>query len=109
LLQSEAEAAVNAVNCVGVMGRGIALLFKNNYPDNFKAYAEACKRGGIVPGKMFVYENSRLINPKYIINFPTKRHWRDSTRIEDVELGLSDCSAVDFLLKIFLPKKRENY
>ncbi len=90
LLAEDAEAIVNTVNCVGVMGRGIALQFKKSYPDNFNAYAEACKQKEVVPGKMFVFEMSSLTNPRYIINFPTKRHWRGKSSLEDVESGLED-------------------
>jgi O-acetyl-ADP-ribose deacetylase (regulator of RNase III) len=90
LFASNAEAIVNTVNCVGVMGRGIALQFKNQYPENFKAYEAACKHGEVVPGKIFVFERNCLIGPKYIINFPTKRHWRGASRMEDIEIGLAD-------------------
>lgn len=88
LLQADVEALVNTVNCVGVMGRGVALQFKNSYPENFKAYAAACAREHVNPGQMFVFETGYLTNPKYIINFPTKRHWRGKSRIEDIESGL---------------------
>jgi O-acetyl-ADP-ribose deacetylase (regulator of RNase III) len=88
ILNTDAEALVNTVNCVGVMGRGIALQFKNTFPKNFEAYAAACKREEVQPGRMFVYETGFLANPKYIINFPTKRHWRGKSRIEDIEAGL---------------------
>jgi O-acetyl-ADP-ribose deacetylase (regulator of RNase III) len=88
ILKSEAEAFVNTVNCVGVMGRGIALQFKNAFPENFKAYAAACKRDEVRPGRMFVFETGHLTPPRYIINFPTKRHWRGKSRIEDIEAGL---------------------
>lgn len=88
ILQTDAEALVNTVNCVGVMGRGIALQFKNTFPANFDAYAEACKRDEVQPGRMFVYETGFMQTPKYIINFPTKRHWRGKSRIEDIEAGL---------------------
>ena len=88
IFEEDVEALVNSVNCVGVMGRGIALQFKNVYPDNFKAYAEACKRDEVRPGRMFVYELGEMTNPRYIINFPTKRHWRGKSRIEDIEAGL---------------------
>ena len=88
ILKEEVEALVNTVNCVGFMGRGIALQFKNAFPENFKAYAAACKRHEVQPGRMFVYETGRLTNPKYIINFPTKRHWRGKSRIEDIDAGL---------------------
>ena len=88
VLSEEAEALVNTVNCVGVMGRGVALQFKKAFPDNFKAYAKACKAGEVRPGRMFVFETKRLDNPRYIINFPTKRHWRGKSRIADIESGL---------------------
>lgn len=88
ILGSDTEAVVNTVNCVGVMGRGIALQFKNAYPDNFKAYEAACKRSEVQPGRMFVFETGRLGRPQWIINFPTKRHWRGKSRIEDIESGL---------------------
>ena len=88
ILREEAEAIVNTVNCVGVMGRGIALQFKRAYPENFKAYAAACKREDVKPGQMFVFETGQLANPRYIINFPTKRHWRGKSRMEDIDAGL---------------------
>lgn len=89
ILHSDAEALVNTVNCVGVMGRGIALQFKKAFPANFKEYKAACDQGLVVPGEMFITERKSLNNPHYIINFPTKRHWRGKSRIEDIELGLS--------------------
>ena len=89
ILRSEAEALVNTVNCVGVMGRGIALQFKNAYPDNFKAYAAACRRGEVQPGRMFLFETGQLTLPHYIVNFPTKRHWRGKSRMEDIVAGLT--------------------
>jgi O-acetyl-ADP-ribose deacetylase (regulator of RNase III) len=88
IFNEDAEALVNSVNCVGVMGRGIALQFKNTFPDNFKAYADACQRKEVHPGRMFVFETGQLTNPRYIINFPTKRHWRGKSRMEDIESGL---------------------
>ena len=88
ILKCEAEALVNTVNCVGVMGRGIALQFKSAYPQNFKAYAAACQSGEVQPGRMFTHETGQLTPPRYIINFPTKRHWRGKSRIEDIEAGL---------------------
>ncbi len=90
LLAEDAEAIVNTVNCVGVMGRGIALQFKKAWPENFKAYAAACKQQEVKPGKMFVYDLGGLTNPRYIINFPTKRHWRGKSRMEDIDAGLDD-------------------
>ncbi len=88
IVAEDAEALVNTVNCVGIMGRGIALQFKESFPENFKVYAAACKRGEVQPGRMFVYQTGQLTNPRYIINFPTKRHWRGKSRIEDIEAGL---------------------
>lgn len=88
ILNADAEALVNTVNCVGVMGRGVALLFKKAFPENFKAYSAACARGEVQPGRMFVFETGCRANPKYVINFPTKRHWREASRMEDVDTGL---------------------
>lgn len=88
LFADDAEALVNTVNCVGIMGRGVALQFKNAFPENFKAYEAACRRGDVQPGRMFVFETGQLTNPRYIINFPTKRHWRGKSRMEDIESGL---------------------
>lgn len=90
ILQCEANALVNTVNCVGVMGRGIALQFKNVYPENFKAYEAACKHEAVQPGRMFVFETGQLTLPRFIINFPAKRHWRGKSRIEDIDAGLVD-------------------
>ncbi len=90
ILTEDVTALVNTVNTVGVMGRGVALQFKKAYPENFKAYAAACKDKMVQPGRMFVFETRRFNNPKYIINFPTKRHWRNSSRLDDIEAGLID-------------------
>lgn len=88
ILEAEAEALVNTVNCVGVMGRGIALQFKSAFPANFKAYAAACNRAEVQPGRMFAFDTGELTWPRYIINFPTKRHWRGKSRVEDIQAGL---------------------
>lgn len=88
LFADDAEALVNTVNCVGIMGRGVALQFKNAFPENFKAYEAACNRGAVQPGRMFVFETGQLTSPRYIVNFPTKRHWRGKSRMEDIEAGL---------------------
>ena len=90
ILAEDAEALVNTVNCVGVMGRGVALQFKKAFPENFRAYAEACRRGEVKLGAMFVFQTGTLTHPRTIINFPTKRHWRGNSRIEVVEAGLED-------------------
>jgi O-acetyl-ADP-ribose deacetylase (regulator of RNase III) len=88
ILEANAEALVNTVNCKGFMGKGIARQFKKAYPDNFNAYRKACEAGDVQPGRMLIYETGWLHNPKYIINFPTKRHWRGRSRYEDIESGL---------------------
>jgi O-acetyl-ADP-ribose deacetylase (regulator of RNase III) len=88
ILHEDAEALVNTVNCVGIMGRGIALQFKNAFPENFRSYVAACERNEVQPGQLLVFKTGRLTNPKYIINFPTKRHWRGKSRIEDIDAGL---------------------
>ena len=84
----EVDAIVNAVNCVGVMGKGIALQFKCRWPTNFIEYASACKAGAVRPGKMLVHHLDGFLLPRYIVNFPTKAHWREPSRIEFVRDGL---------------------
>ena len=88
LLRADADAIVNTVNCVGFMGRGIAAQFKRAYPENFRVYEAACKRGEVQPGRMLVYELAGSASPRFIINFPTKRHWKANSRIDDIEAGL---------------------
>ena len=90
ILEAQAEALVNTVNTVGVMGKGVALQFKRAFPDNYKAYAKACKRDEVEVGKVFVFDRNTLENPRYIINFPTKRHWRGRSKIEYIQTGLED-------------------
>ncbi len=92
LLEIDVDALVNTVNCVGYMGKGIALQFKKAFPENFKAYSKACRAKQVKLGEMFVFKNKSLLNPKYIINFPTKRHWREKSKIEDIEAGLTALS-----------------
>ncbi|HCO95175.1 MAG TPA: Appr-1-p processing protein [Phycisphaerales bacterium] len=88
ILKADAEALVNTVNCVGVMGRGIALQFRKAFPENFKAYKSACDKKKFHPGMMLVCDMNRFENPKYVVNFPTKRHWKGKSKIEDIESGL---------------------
>ncbi|WAH54041.1 macro domain-containing protein [Pseudescherichia vulneris] len=90
LLDAPVEALVNTVNTVGVMGKGIALMFKERFPENMKAYALACKQQQVMTGKMFITEISELIGPRWIVNFPTKQHWRADSRMEWIEEGLQD-------------------
>lgn len=88
ILRAQAQALVNTVNCVGVMGRGIALQFRKAFPKNFKAYKALCDRKALQPGEVFVFDLNRLENPRYVINFPTKKHWRGKSRLEYIESGL---------------------
>ena len=90
LLKERPEAIVNTVNCVGVMGKGIALQFKQRWPQNFKAYEAACKHKEVKPGKMFIYDLGEWEKPRFIINFPTKVHWRGDSKIEYIKSGLRD-------------------
>jgi len=90
ILDAKVEALVNTVNTAGVMGKGLALQFKKAFPENWRAYEAACKRGELEVGKMFVFEAGGIVLPRYIINFPTKRHWRGPSKLEYVELGLRD-------------------
>src|SRR6185295_17892387 len=94
LLDAKVEAVVNTVNTVGVMGKGIALMFKEKFPDNYKAYAAACKRGDIQVGRMFVTESLELSGPRWVINFPTKKHWRNPSKLEWIIDGLNDLRKV---------------
>jgi O-acetyl-ADP-ribose deacetylase (regulator of RNase III) len=94
LLDSKAEALVNTVNTVGVMGKGIALQFKRAFPANFKAYESAVRMGEVALGRVFVFQTGSYESPKYILNFPTKKHWRSRSRIEDIKDGLADLRRV---------------
>ena len=89
LLEADVDALVNAVNTEGVMGKGIALQFKKKFPEMFEAYRRACKSGQVQPGRMHVFERNEPSSPRFIINFPTKRHWRAPSRIDDIETGLA--------------------
>lgn len=88
LLRADVEALVNTVNTVGVMGKGIALQFKQAFPDNYSAYEAACKRGEVQLGKMFVFHRNTFSNPRVIVNFPTKKHWREKSKLKEIESGL---------------------
>jgi len=90
LLDSGAEALVNTVNTVGVMGKGIALMFKERFPLNFELYAKACKQQQVSTGTMFITETGELSGPKWVVNFPTKQHWRANSRVEWISEGLAD-------------------
>jgi O-acetyl-ADP-ribose deacetylase (regulator of RNase III) len=90
LLKSEAEALVNPVNCAGVMGKGLALQFKKAFPDCFPHYREACAAGRLIPGSVLVFERDAAAGPRYIISFPTKRHWKEKSREEYIARGLEN-------------------
>jgi O-acetyl-ADP-ribose deacetylase (regulator of RNase III) len=94
LLEADAEALVNTVNTAGVMGKGIALMFKERFPENFKAYESACKLKQVELGRMFVTELLELGRPHWIINFPTKGNWRFPSRLEWIKSGLQDLRRV---------------
>ena len=88
IFDADVEALVNPVNCVGVMGAGLAKQFKSRYPGNYKRYKEACRAGRVIPQEMFI-SPINMANPKYIINFPTKRHWKDKSQRLDIKHGLA--------------------
>lgn len=90
LLDAPVDALVNTVNTVGVMGKGIALMFKERFPENMREYALACKENRVATGKMFATETNELLGPRWIINFPTKQHWRAKSKMEWVTDGLDD-------------------
>ena len=91
--QDDIDAIVNTVNCVGVMGKGIALQFRNKWPENNRAYEAACKAKEVRLGRMFVFDSGGLVKPNYIINFPTKDHWRGKSSLESIREGLRDLVA----------------
>lgn len=89
MMTADVEALVNPVNCVGVMGKGLAFAFKKRSPAAFTAYAKACKNGEVVPGRIFVFEAGERV----ILHFPTKRHFRDESTLEDIDAGLAALAA----------------
>jgi O-acetyl-ADP-ribose deacetylase (regulator of RNase III) len=88
LLDADVDALVNAVNCVGVMGKGLALQFRKAYPRVFDAYKRACTAGEVAPGKVLTVPTGQPSGPAYVIHFPTKRHWRGASRLDDIDAGL---------------------
>ncbi|GAA4913719.1 O-acetyl-ADP-ribose deacetylase (regulator of RNase III) [Stackebrandtia albiflava] len=92
LLKDDADVLVNPVNVVGVMGRGLAAQFKRAYPENFAAYRRACERGELRVGTVLAVP---IPHARWVVNLPTKRHWRAASRLEDVAAGLD--GLVDFL------------
>ncbi len=101
LLSAPVDALVNAVNTVGVMGKGIALQFRKKFPEMFRAYEMACRSGLVRVGTMHVFDRGiSASGARWIVNFPTKRHWREPSRIEDIDAGLVDLIAVVRRLEI---------
>jgi len=100
IFNENTEAIVNTVNCIGVMGKGLALEFKKRFPENFKQYVAACNRSMLRPGRMFTHNSFSTEGHRYIINFPTKKHWRDPSRIEYIDWGLRDLVDVISVLNI---------
>jgi len=94
LLEAPADALVNTVNTVGIMGKGLALQFKQAYPGNFRAYQSACRRGEVRLGRMFTYETGQLDGPRFVINFPTKAHWRSRSKLSEIKAGLASLREV---------------
>lgn len=88
LLEADVEALVNAVNTVGVMGKGIALQFKHAFPEVFNAYEKACRAQEVKTGKMYIVPTNSMFNPKFVINFPTKKHWKEKSKMEYIDAGL---------------------
>lgn len=93
LFQADVEALINTVNTVGVMGKGIALQFSRSYPEIVKPYELACKSGELTIGQVQTIPLSVFNGPKYIINFPTKKHWKDVSKLEYVDQGLASLVA----------------
>lgn len=89
IFQSPAQVLTNTVNCVGVMGKGVALEFKNRYEGLFDSYKALCDKNAVIPGKPYLWENDQV----QILNFPTKRHWKDDSRLDDIEAGLKYLAA----------------
>jgi len=93
LLLAQAEALVNPVNTQGVMGKGLALQFKHAYPTMYASYAQACRNGELDIGRLHRFELDAAAMPRWILNVPTKRHWRSRSRLEDVVAGVRALAA----------------
>ena len=94
IFDSDAQALVNPVNCVGVAGAGLALQFRERYPQNHQAYLKACQQKKLTPGHILTTRTGSTTNPQFILNLPTKRHWSDNSRHKDVDAGLAKLAAV---------------
>lgn len=94
------EALVNTVNCVGVMGKGVALSFREKFRDNYDAYRIACQQKTVKTGRMFIFRTCTSAHPRYIINFPTKRDWRNPSHMSYIDTGLWDLARIIVLLGV---------
>lgn len=90
IFDSQCEALVNPINCVGAMGAGLALQFKKRYPAMFAEYVKLCNKGEIQIGKVRIWNTGLLFPPQYIVNFPTKDDWRNPSKLKWIEAGLDD-------------------
>lgn len=84
IFDSPAQVITNTINCVGVMGKGLALEFKRRFPKMYEDYRIRCQKGDVLPGRPYLWEDDKV----QILNFPTKRHWRENSRLDDIEEGL---------------------
>lgn len=106
IFRQNVEALVNPVNCVGIAGKGLALRFKENFPINHYMYKSACTHGDLVIGTICLVETHLAYNPKFIANFPTKQHWRDESKLEDIQSGMiALCDAIknNYIRSIAIP------
>lgn len=94
LLKADVDALVNTVNTVGVMGKGIALQFRRAYPEMFDSYARACREGKVQVGQMHIWPTGTMDGPRFIVNFPTKKHWRAPSQLSWIDDGLTDLARV---------------
>ncbi len=106
ILQSKAQTLINTVNCVGIMGKGIALEFKNRFPDMFKDYVDRCEHKQVKPGVPYIYKS--LFLPQ-IVNFPTKEHWKSISKISDIGHGLTCLHWLDVKPDVNLPLSKEEF
>lgn len=97
IFSSPAQVLTNTVNCVGVMGAGLALEFKKRFPRLNADYESRCRQGEVIPGRPYLYEDDTI----QVLNFPTKRHWQESSRLEDIEEGLKYLAANHAAMGIF--------
>jgi O-acetyl-ADP-ribose deacetylase (regulator of RNase III) len=103
IFDSDCQALVNPVNCVGISGKGLALAFKNKYPQMFQAYRQTCLDGKLTVGQLHIWPDKE----KFIVNFPTKIHWRNPSQLQWIEMGLvalAEFVKENNIVSIALPK-----